>query len=60
MSVIFQTTKIFLRSEGGPTATEYAVLIAIICIGVIATMSTFGSHVDSIYASLAGTMPGGS
>jgi Flp pilus assembly pilin Flp len=49
-----------LRAEDGPTATEYAVLIAIICIGVIAAMGTFGVHVDSIYASLAGTMPGGS
>jgi len=46
-----------LRSEDGPTATEYAVLIAIICIGVIVVMSGFGAHVDSIYASLAGTMP---
>jgi len=46
-----------LRSEDGPTATEYAVLIAIICIGVIVAMSGFGAHVDSIYASLAGTMP---
>ena len=57
MSVICQTMRELLRSEDGPTATEYAVLIAIICIGVIVVMSGFGAHVDSIYASLAGTMP---
>jgi len=52
-----QRLREFVRSDDGPTATEYAVLIAIICIGVIGAMSTFGVHVDSIYTSLAGTMP---
>jgi len=60
MSVTCLKMRGLLRAEDGPTATEYAVLIAIICIGVIAAMGTFGVHVDSIYASLAGTMPGGS
>jgi Flp pilus assembly pilin Flp len=46
-----------MGSEGGPTATEYAVLIAVICIGVIAALSSFGVHMDNIYMSLAGTMP---
>jgi pilus assembly protein Flp/PilA len=48
----------FLQSEDGPTATEYAVLIALICVGVIGVMSSFGGRVGSIYTSIAGTMPG--
>jgi len=48
----------FLRSEDGPTATEYGVLIALICVGVIAALSGFGGHVGNIYVSIAGTMPG--
>ncbi len=57
MNAFCQRLRQFVRSEEGPTATEYAVLIALICIGVIGAMSNFGVHVDSIYASLAGTMP---
>lgn len=48
------------RSEDGPTATEYAVLIAIICVAVIGAMSSFGVHMDNIYTSIAGTVPTGS
>ena len=57
MSVTCRSMRELLRSEDGPTATEYAVLIAVICIAVIGAMSNFGVHVDSIYSSLAGTMP---
>ena len=46
-----------MRSEGGPTATEYAVLIAVICVAVIGAMSNFGVHMDNLYLSIAGTMP---
>ncbi len=42
----------FLRSEDGPTATEYAVLIAVICIAAISTLSTFGQRVENIYVSI--------
>lgn len=48
----------FLRSEDGPTATEYAVLLAVICIGVISALSQFGDHMGNIYTSIDGTMPG--
>ena len=60
MRALWSHTIRFLRAEDGPTATEYAVLIALICIGVIAVMSAFGDKVSTIYLALAGTMPGGS
>jgi Flp pilus assembly pilin Flp len=47
----------FLRSDGGPTATEYAVLIAVICVAVIGALSSFGVHMDNLYTSIAGTVP---
>lgn len=39
----------FLRSEDGPTATEYAVLLGLIAFAVLAVMATFGSNMAGIY-----------
>lgn len=60
MKTILQITKRFVRSEDGPTATEYAVLIAVICVAVIGALSSFGVHMDNLYTSLATTIPTGS
>jgi len=49
----------FVRSEEGPTATEYAVLIAVICVAVIGALSSFGQHMDNLYTSIASTVPAG-
>jgi pilus assembly protein Flp/PilA len=49
----------FLRSEDGPTATEYAVMIAVICVAAIGALSGFGAKVGNIYTAIDGTMPSG-
>jgi len=49
----------FLRDESGPTATEYAVLIAVICVAVIGALSSFGNHMDNLYTAIASTVPTG-
>ena len=59
MNAFRRRLALLLKSEEGPTATEYAVLIAVICMGVIVAMASFGEHVNNIYLSLAGTMPTG-
>ena len=43
----------FMRSEDGPAATEYAVLLALIAIGVLITMSTFGDSMNGIYLAIS-------
>ncbi len=48
----------FVRSEEGPAATEYAVLIALIAIGVLVTMSTFGESMNGIYVAISGAVSG--
>jgi len=58
MSTLKKTIKRFLYTDDGPTATEYAVLIGLICIIALTTMGTFGSHMNDIYVSVAGTLPG--
>ena len=49
----------FFKSDDGPTATEYAVLIALICVAVIGALSSFGVHMDNMYMSIASTVPAG-
>ena len=56
MNAFCQRLREFGRSEDGPTATEYAVLIAVICVAVLGALSSFGQHMDSIYTSIAGTV----
>lgn len=52
MTSFFRKTRLLLRSENGPTATEYAVLIAVICVAVIGALSSFGVHMDALYTGL--------
>lgn len=43
----------FLRDDAGPTATEYAVMLALIIVVSMATISVFGMNVrDSVFGSI--------
>lgn len=59
MNRIFRKSVEFLKPDDGPTATEYAVLIAVICVAVIGALSSFGVHMDNMYMSIASTVPAG-
>ena len=48
-----------MRSQDGPTAVEYAILIAVICVAVIGALSSFGVHMDAIYTNIDSTVPTG-
>ena len=52
MSRLLAKTTEFIRSEDGPTAVEYAVMLALILGGIIVTMSVFGERVDGLYAAI--------
>ena len=52
MSVLRQRVKTFLKSDDGPTATEYAVLLALIMGAMIITMASFGDDVNAIYVAI--------
>lgn len=54
-----ERVKRFLRSEDGPTAVEYAILLAVICVAVIGAMSSFGVHMEAIYTNINSTVPTG-
>ena len=40
----------FLRSEEGPTAVEYAVMLALILVGCIAIVTNLGTTVSGSYS----------
>jgi pilus assembly protein Flp/PilA len=49
--------KRFIRSEDGPTATEYAVMLALIIVVCIAAVTALGTKVQSIFTSVETALP---
>jgi pilus assembly protein Flp/PilA len=43
----------FLRKEEGPTAVEYAVMLAFIIVICFATIATLGSNTNNSYSTIA-------
>jgi pilus assembly protein Flp/PilA len=50
----------FLKREDGPTAVEYAVMLALILVVLIAAVATIGGETSGMYnnLSLQGVKPG--
>jgi len=49
MKGLMNRVKSFLVSEDGPTATEYAVMLALIIVVAIAAITTLGQNVNSTF-----------
>lgn len=49
MSALVQSVVEFLRREEGPTAVEYAVMLALIIVVCITAISTLGSNTNSTF-----------
>lgn len=43
----------FLKSEDGPTATEYAVMLALIIVVALVAITTLGQNVSSTFNTTA-------
>ncbi|HKA08154.1 MAG TPA: Flp family type IVb pilin [Gemmataceae bacterium] len=43
----------FLQKEDGPTAVEYAVMLALIIVVCIAAITTLGSNANNTFSSVA-------
>jgi len=43
----------FLREEDGPTAVEYAVMLALIIVVCIAAITTLGSNANGTFSNVA-------
>jgi len=52
-------TKLFLKSEDGPTATEYAVMLALIIIVALGAITGLGTTVDTVFTNVDSNLPTG-
>ena len=50
MSKLSQAVVNFIQSEDGPTAVEYAVMLALIIVVCIAAITTLGSNANSTFS----------
>jgi pilus assembly protein Flp/PilA len=50
----------FLKSEDGPTAVEYAVMLALIIVVCLTAIQAIGTNANATFQSVAAQMPSGS
>jgi pilus assembly protein Flp/PilA len=48
----------FLKNEDGPTAVEYAVMLALIIVVCIVAITTLGTNANNIFSSVGTTIAG--
>ena len=59
MRSLIKRAKSFLTSEDGPTATEYAVMLALIIIVALTAIQLLGEKVESIFTNVETALPDG-
>jgi len=60
MNALVSRMKAFLVSEDGPTATEYAVMLALIIIACITAITALGTALQGTFSNISGNLPDGS
>ncbi len=60
MKTLMNRVKSFWVSEDGPTATEYAVMLALIIIVALGAITLLGSKVSDIFSNVEDSLPDGS
>ena len=48
--------KALLRDESGATAIEYGLIAALIAVAAVATMTTVGKNLSSVFGSVANSL----
>ncbi len=57
MKGIVKRIKSFIRDEEGATATEYAVMLALIIVISLAAISALGDKVSDVFVDIESQMP---
>jgi pilus assembly protein Flp/PilA len=58
MNMFYSKVKAFLVNEDGPTATEYAVMLALVIVAAIGVIGTLGTRVAGIFGDVNDALPG--
>lgn len=56
MKGLLKRTQSFLRSEDGPTATEYAVMLALIIVVALTAIGALGDKVVAVFEGVTGAL----
>jgi len=59
MTSFIKRFKAFLSSEAGPTATEYAVMLALIIVVALASITALGTKVSTTFSNVTTALPTG-
>ena len=59
MRALVARVQAFLVSEDGPTATEYAVMLALIIIVALGAITLLGNKVNAIFTNVKDGLPDG-
>ena len=59
MKALVKKARTFLKSEDGPTATEYAVMLALIIIVALAAITLLATKVKTIFSNVSTGLPTG-
>jgi pilus assembly protein Flp/PilA len=60
MRSLAQRVRRFLVSEDGPTAVEYAVMLALIIVVCLTAITQLGQQVNTTFTNITTAMPSGS
>ena len=60
MKGLIKRTKSFLKSEDGPTATEYAIMLAMTIVVCLAVVTALSERIATIYVNAQSAPPDGS
>jgi pilus assembly protein Flp/PilA len=59
MNALIAKTRQFLVSEDGPTAVEYAVMLALIIVACVTIVKALGTSISGTFSSVSSTLSGG-
>ena len=60
MNAFLTRIRQFIQSEDGPTATEYAVMLALIIIIALGAITALGTKVSTVFTNVTSALPSGS
>jgi pilus assembly protein Flp/PilA len=56
MKTLFVRVRRFLQSEDGPTAVEYAVMLALIVVVCLTTIQSLGTNANATFQTVSGSI----
>jgi pilus assembly protein Flp/PilA len=58
MNAFLNRAKNFLKSEDGPTATEYAVMLALVIVALIGAITALKGNIESAFTDVGTALDG--